>query len=81
MDIGAGATLPVRETLASALRKERRPKSHFKSSSSGSSSGKAPLIMGFLSCLAWLYVAGRSFLAYYLLILFNFVILLVFLLI
>ncbi|KAJ3695509.1 hypothetical protein LUZ60_000886 [Juncus effusus] len=51
----SGGQLPVRETLASAMRKERR----HKKPSSGSSSTKAPLIMGFLSCLAWLYVAGR----------------------
>lgn len=73
MDIGAGGQLPVRQTLASALRKERRSKSHFKSSSSSSSSATMPLIMGFLSCLAWLYVAGRLILASCFLILFNFV--------
>ncbi|XP_008801903.1 hydroxyproline O-galactosyltransferase HPGT3 [Phoenix dactylifera] len=46
--------LPIRESLASAMRHERRWRSH-----SSSQSSKAPLIMGFLSCLAWLYVAGR----------------------
>ncbi|KAJ4792590.1 Hexosyltransferase [Rhynchospora pubera] len=62
MDIGVGGgggRLPIRETLASALRKERRSKPHSKSSGSGSSSSTVPLVMGFLSCLAWLYVAGR----------------------
>lgn len=47
--------LPIRESLASAMRHERKLRSH----SSSSQSSKAPLIMGFLSCLAWLYVAGR----------------------
>ncbi|XP_010907015.1 hydroxyproline O-galactosyltransferase HPGT3 [Elaeis guineensis] len=47
--------LPIRESLASAMRHERRWRAH----SSSSQSSKAPLIMGFLSCLAWLYVAGR----------------------
>ncbi|XP_073011006.1 hydroxyproline O-galactosyltransferase HPGT3-like [Typha latifolia] len=55
--------IPIRETLASAMKQERRWKSHPKSSISSSSfssqSSKAPLIMGFLSCLAWLYIAGR----------------------
>ncbi|KAG6532829.1 hydroxyproline O-galactosyltransferase HPGT3-like [Zingiber officinale] len=55
--------LPIRggETLASAMKQERRGRSHppKSSSSSISQSSRAPLIMGFLSCLAWLYVAGR----------------------
>ncbi|KAM0899756.1 hypothetical protein ACQ4PT_021103 [Festuca glaucescens] len=43
------------ETLASAMRRENR---RFKAPSS-SSAGRVPLVMAFLSCLAWLYVAGR----------------------
>ncbi|THU70397.1 hypothetical protein C4D60_Mb08t24550 [Musa balbisiana] len=60
-----GDRLPIRggETLASAMKQERRWRSHHpksSSSSSASQSSRAPLVMGFLSCLAWLYVAGRS---------------------
>ncbi|RWV87051.1 hypothetical protein BHE74_00028926 [Ensete ventricosum] len=60
-----GDRLPIRggETLASAIKQERRWRSHHpksSSSSSASQSSRAPLVMGFLSCLAWLYVAGRS---------------------
>ncbi|KAJ6801361.1 hydroxyproline O-galactosyltransferase HPGT3-like [Iris pallida] len=52
------------ETLASVMKNDRRWKSHSKPSSSSSSSSsfqssKASLIMAFLSCLAWLYIAGR----------------------
>ncbi|KAJ6796040.1 hydroxyproline O-galactosyltransferase HPGT3-like [Iris pallida] len=53
------------ETLATAMKNDRRWKSHSKpfssssSSSSSSQSSKASLIMAFLSCLAWLYIAGR----------------------
>ncbi|CAL9109405.1 unnamed protein product, partial [Musa acuminata var. zebrina] len=59
-----GDRLPIRggETLASAMKQERRWRSHHpksSSSSSASQSSRAPLVMGFLSCLAWLYVAGR----------------------
>ncbi|WOL17154.1 hydroxyproline O-galactosyltransferase HPGT2 isoform X1 [Canna indica] len=59
----AGDRLPIRggETLASAMKQERRWRSHLPKSSASlaSQSSKAPLIMVFLSCLAWLYVAGR----------------------
>jgi hypothetical protein len=49
------------ETLANAMRRENR---RFKAPSSSSSaagvaSGRVPLVMAFLSCLAWLYIAGR----------------------
>ncbi|URE41309.1 Galactosyltransferase [Musa troglodytarum] len=59
-----GDRLPIRggETLASAMKQERRWRSHHpksSSSSSASQSSRGPLVMGFLSCLAWLYVAGR----------------------
>ncbi|KAH7671913.1 Glycosyl transferase family 31 protein [Dioscorea alata] len=50
------------ETLASAMKNDRRSRSHtrlFSYSSSSSQSSKAPLVLGFISCLAWLYVAGR----------------------
>ncbi|CAA6670473.1 unnamed protein product [Spirodela intermedia] len=64
MDLGRG------ETLASAMKHERRWKPHLRGSGSNSSSsssllnitaggGRAPLIMCFISCLAWLYVVGR----------------------
>ncbi|MQM18138.1 hypothetical protein Taro_051126 [Colocasia esculenta] len=68
MELGRG------EMLASAMKQERRWRSHFRGASSSSSSsssffsflaggggggGRVSLIMGFLSCLAWLYVAGR----------------------
>ncbi|MQM17495.1 hypothetical protein Taro_050467 [Colocasia esculenta] len=69
MELGRG------ETLASAMKQDRRWRSHFRGASSSSSSssssfssflagvggggGRVSLIMGFLSCLAWLYVAGR----------------------
>ncbi|KAL5988073.1 hypothetical protein ACLOJK_035836 [Asimina triloba] len=43
----------LRETLASAMKQERRWKSQPPKSS------RSPLIMAFFSCLAWLYVAGR----------------------
>ncbi|KAK3128515.1 hypothetical protein QOZ80_6BG0462910 [Eleusine coracana subsp. coracana] len=46
------------ETLASAMRRERRSK-QASASSSGAAAGRVPLVMAFLSCLAWLYVAGR----------------------
>ncbi|PAN25516.1 hypothetical protein PAHAL_4G308000 [Panicum hallii] len=53
------------ETLASAMRRENRrfkaPSSFASSASAGAgvASGRVPLVMAFLSCLAWLYVAGR----------------------
>uniref|UniRef100_A0A0E0DXV2 Hexosyltransferase n=1 Tax=Oryza meridionalis TaxID=40149 RepID=A0A0E0DXV2_9ORYZ len=51
------------ETLASAMRRENRrfkpPSSSSASASAALSSGRVPLVMAFLSCLAWLYVAGR----------------------
>ncbi|KAF0901668.1 hypothetical protein E2562_003618 [Oryza meyeriana var. granulata] len=51
------------ETLASAMRRENRrfkpPSSSSSSASAALSSGRVPLVMAFLSCLAWLYVAGR----------------------
>ncbi|GJN00779.1 hypothetical protein PR202_ga17986 [Eleusine coracana subsp. coracana] len=46
------------ETLASAMRRERRSK-QASAFSSGAAAGRVPLVMAFLSCLAWLYVAGR----------------------
>jgi hypothetical protein len=48
------------ETLASAMRREhRRSKQPSASSSASAAAGRVPLVMTFLSCLAWLYVAGR----------------------
>uniref|UniRef100_A0A0E0A5S9 Fe2OG dioxygenase domain-containing protein n=1 Tax=Oryza glumipatula TaxID=40148 RepID=A0A0E0A5S9_9ORYZ len=51
------------ETLASAMRRENRrfkpPSSSSASAAAALSSGRVPLVMAFLSCLAWLYVAGR----------------------
>ncbi|RLM55910.1 putative beta-1,3-galactosyltransferase 10 [Panicum miliaceum] len=53
------------ETLASAMRREnhrfKAPSSSAFSASAGAgvASGRVPLVMAFLSCLAWLYVAGR----------------------
>ncbi|XP_066371675.1 hydroxyproline O-galactosyltransferase HPGT2-like [Miscanthus floridulus] len=49
------------ETLASAMRRENRRSKAPSSSSSATAlaSGRVPLVMAFLSCLAWLYVAGR----------------------
>ncbi|AQL01650.1 Hydroxyproline O-galactosyltransferase HPGT3 [Zea mays] len=49
------------ETLASAMRRENRRSKAPPSSSASSAlaSGRVPLVMAFLSCLAWLYVAGR----------------------
>nr|CAB3469669.1 unnamed protein product [Digitaria exilis] len=51
------------ETLASAMRRENRrfkaPSSSSASAGSSVASGRVPLVMAFLSCLAWLYVAGR----------------------
>jgi len=48
------------ETLASAMRREnRRLKAPSSSAGAGVASGRVPLVMAFLSCLAWLYVAGR----------------------
>ena len=44
-------------TLASAMRRENHRRS--KAPSSALASGTVPLVMTFLSCLAWLYVAGR----------------------
>ncbi|XP_077237982.1 hydroxyproline O-galactosyltransferase HPGT3-like [Tasmannia lanceolata] len=46
---------PFRESLANAMKHERRWKSQAKSSQTN----KTLLIMSFFSCLAWLYVAGR----------------------
>jgi hypothetical protein len=40
------------------MRREKR-RSKVPSSASSSSAGRVPLVMAFLSCLAWLYVAGR----------------------
>ncbi|WVZ82289.1 hypothetical protein U9M48_029570 [Paspalum notatum var. saurae] len=50
------------ETLASAMRRENRrfkAPSSSAASAAGVASGRVPLVMAFLSCLAWLYVAGR----------------------
>jgi len=49
------------ETLASAMRRENRRSKAPSSSSVATAlaSGRVPLVMAFLSCLAWLYVAGR----------------------
>ena len=51
------------ETLASAMRRENRrfkaPSAGAASAGAGVASGRVPLVMAFLSCLAWLYVAGR----------------------
>lgn len=47
------------ETLASAMRREKRRFKAPSSTTSSSSAGRVPLVMAFLSCLAWLYVAGR----------------------
>ncbi|OEL26080.1 Hydroxyproline O-galactosyltransferase HPGT2 [Dichanthelium oligosanthes] len=53
------------ETLASAMRRENRrfkapSSSSAASAGAGVASGRVPLVMAFLSCLAWLYVAGRE---------------------
>ncbi|KMZ70827.1 Beta-1,3-GlcNAc transferase, family GT31 [Zostera marina] len=56
---------PIRDTLAMAMMNDRRWKSGSNSKPSslhGGSGGSArvtSLIMGFLSCIAWLYIAGR----------------------
>jgi hypothetical protein len=47
------------ETLASAMRRDNRRFKASSSSTTSSSAGRVPLVMAFLSCLAWLYVAGR----------------------
>ncbi|KAM0918519.1 hypothetical protein ACQ4PT_009024 [Festuca glaucescens] len=47
------------ETLASAMRRDNRRFKAPSSSTTSSSAGRVPLVMAFLSCLAWLYVAGR----------------------
>ncbi|XP_051230418.1 uncharacterized protein [Lolium perenne] len=47
------------ETLASAMRRDNRRFKASSSSTTSSSAGRIPLVMAFLSCLAWLYVAGR----------------------
>jgi hypothetical protein len=47
------------ETLASAMRRDNRRFKASSSSTASSSAGRVPLVMAFLSCLAWLYVAGR----------------------
>ncbi|KAM0918518.1 hypothetical protein ACQ4PT_009024 [Festuca glaucescens] len=48
------------ETLASAMRRDNRRFKAPSSSTTSSSAGRVPLVMAFLSCLAWLYVAGRE---------------------
>jgi hypothetical protein len=48
------------ETLASAMRREHRcSKQPSAAYSASAAAGRVPLVMTFLSCLAWLYVAGR----------------------
>ncbi|KAK8913760.1 putative beta-1,3-galactosyltransferase 9 [Platanthera zijinensis] len=47
------------DSLANVMNADRRRKPYSNPSSSSSHSSKASLIMAFISCLAWLYVAGR----------------------
>ncbi|KAI4976742.1 hypothetical protein ZWY2020_050349 [Hordeum vulgare] len=50
------------ETLASAMRRDNRrfkPPSSSAAASAAASAGRVPLVMAFLACLAWVYVAGR----------------------
>ncbi|KAG0500375.1 hypothetical protein HPP92_000447 [Vanilla planifolia] len=47
------------ESLGNAMNLERRRKPYSATSASSSQSSKASLVMAFVSCLAWLYVAGR----------------------
>ncbi|XP_020579362.1 hydroxyproline O-galactosyltransferase HPGT3-like [Phalaenopsis equestris] len=47
------------DSLATVMGSDRRRKPYSNSSSPSTQSSKASLIMGFISCLAWLYVAGR----------------------
>ncbi|KAG0500380.1 hypothetical protein HPP92_000452 [Vanilla planifolia] len=47
------------ESLGNAMNLERRRKPYPATSASSSQSSKASLVMAFVSCLAWLYVAGR----------------------
>ncbi|KAF7094032.1 hypothetical protein CFC21_096393 [Triticum aestivum] len=50
------------ETLASVMRRDNRrfkPPPSSSAAAASASAGRAPLVMAFLACLAWVYVAGR----------------------